>query len=125
MVTNAQGQAWDQAMANQHPHSLAVIRAMRPRAKKYHVVPVNTALPVISGSLAHGSALTVSNGTWSNSPTSYTYQWLSGGTVIPGQTTSSYTTVAGDVGKQITAKVTAKNAVGSATATAAGVGPIT
>ena len=39
--------------------------------------PSNTALPVISGTLRIGSAQSVTTGTWTNSPTSYAYQWQS------------------------------------------------
>lgn len=38
-------------------------------------VPVNTVAPVISGSPLSGQLLTVSTGTWNNTPTGYTYQW--------------------------------------------------
>jgi RHS repeat-associated protein len=37
--------------------------------------PANTALPAVSGLTAQGNVLTASTGTWSNSPTSYGYQW--------------------------------------------------
>jgi len=39
--------------------------------------PVNSVLPVISGTAQTGSTLTASTGTWTNSPTGYTYQWQS------------------------------------------------
>ena len=76
--------------------------------------PENIAPPVILGSSLVGSVLSVvSNGTWYNSPTSFTYQWYSGATPIPSQTSNSYTTVTGDIGSAITCQVVAINARGS------------
>jgi Polysaccharide lyase len=40
-------------------------------------VPVNTALPIIWGAAQVGQTLTASTGTWTNNPTSFTYQWQS------------------------------------------------
>lgn len=37
--------------------------------------PYNLVIPSISGTAQAGSALTAANGTWSNTPTSYSYQW--------------------------------------------------
>jgi hypothetical protein len=78
--------------------------------------PVNTIAPAITGSPVVGNVLTTDNGTWSNSPTGYTYQWQKGGVNISGAITSSYTSVAGDIGGIITCVVTASNAAGSASA---------
>ena len=76
--------------------------------------PENTAPPVISGTQLVGSVLTVdSHGTWSNNPTSFTYQWYSGANPIPSQTTTSYTTQQTDIGLAITCQVVAINAGGS------------
>lgn len=59
--------------------------------------PVNLVAPVISGNdLFDGSNLSVSNGTWSNSPTSYTYQWYRSGVLIPGATNNTYTKTSTD-----------------------------
>jgi hypothetical protein len=75
--------------------------------------PANTAHPVISGSTLVGSVLTVTiNGTWSNDPTSYTYQWYRGATPIPSQTTASYTTQQADIGSALTCQVFANNSGG-------------
>ncbi|HUZ01734.1 MAG TPA: hypothetical protein VMU89_15400, partial [Thermomicrobiaceae bacterium] len=38
-------------------------------------VPVNTAVPTVTGNAIQGQTLTETHGTWSNSPTSYTYHW--------------------------------------------------
>jgi hypothetical protein len=88
-------------------------------------VPVNTIAPAITGSASQGSTLTVSNGTWTNSPTGYAYQWLQDGVTIVGATAATYALVSGDVGHMISCRVTATNANGSGQATAAAVGPIT
>ena len=37
--------------------------------------PQNTALPVIAGLPAQGQTLTASTGSWTNSPSSYSYRW--------------------------------------------------
>ena len=90
-------------------------------------IPANTAQPTISGTTAQGQTLTATAGTWSNSPTSFAYQWMrcpaSGGAAdasdcaaIGGATTTSYVVAAGDVGSRFRIRVTATNADGPATA---------
>ena len=81
--------------------------------------PVNTVVPVISGTVKRGSALTCSTGTWSNTPTSYTYQWQSAGSNIGTNSSSSPALSLSDVGNEITCTVTATNAAGSASTTSA------
>jgi len=81
--------------------------------------PVNTALPVISGTAMQGQTLTASNGAWNNSPTSYSYQWERCSTscsAISGATASTYVLVAADISMKIRVSVTATNSYGSATA---------
>jgi hypothetical protein len=80
-------------------------------------VPVNSVAPVVSGSTAVGSTLTTTNGSWTYSPSSYAYQWLSNGANIAGATSSAYVTVSGDYTNAISCRVTATNAAGSASAT--------
>jgi hypothetical protein len=77
--------------------------------------------PVLSGTTTVGMQLSVSTGSWTYSPTSYTYHWLrctaSGGACISLSTTgSSYTLKSGDIGHTLKAQVTAKNAAGSSAA---------
>ena len=79
--------------------------------------PVNTVAPVISGTAVVGQTLTTTNGTWTNSPSSYSYQWKRGGVNISLATSSTYVLVAADAGTNITCEVTATNSAGSATAT--------
>jgi hypothetical protein len=88
--------------------------------------PVNTALPVISGSATQGQTLTVSNGSWSGStPMSFTYQWRrcdsQGLTCAPisGATSQSYPLSSADVSFTLRAAVTATNGAGSAAAVSA------
>lgn len=84
--------------------------------------PVNTAAPTISGTPKVGQTLTASNGTWSNSPTAYTYQWLrcntSGASCVSvaNGTQKTYTLVGADAGHQMRVRVTASNADGNANA---------
>jgi hypothetical protein len=85
--------------------------------------PVNSVAPVVSGSLTVGSALSVTDGTWSGSPTGYTYQWKRDATNV-GTNANSYTLVSGDVGASMTCVVTATNAAGSASATSNALGPV-
>jgi hypothetical protein len=87
--------------------------------------PVDSALPTISGTAAQGQTLSTSNGSWSNSPTSYGYQWQdcnsSGGNCanVSGATSGRYALTSGDVGHTVRAVVTASNAGGSASSSSA------
>lgn len=90
--------------------------------------PANTALPAISGATQEGQTLSASNGAWTNSPTSGSYQWqdctLFGCSTISGATAQTYTVQPADVGDTIDVTVTATNAAGSGTATSAQTAPI-
>jgi hypothetical protein len=81
-------------------------------------IPVNTVAPVISGTMVVGQTLTTTNGTWTNSPTSFTYKWYKGITAIVGATSSTYILVQADAGTTTTIKceVTAINLAGSTAA---------
>ncbi len=85
--------------------------------------PVNSVLPVISGTTTQGQTLSTTNGTWTGNP-SFTYQWRRNGSPISLATASTYLLVALDVGTSITVTVTATNVGGTAFATSAAVGPI-
>jgi Ig domain of plant-specific actin-binding protein len=85
--------------------------------------PQNTAVPQISGTAKEGSTLNASNGTWSNTPTSFAYQWRrcssDGATCvdITGATKQAYDVAAADVGRTLRVIVTASNADGKDSAT--------
>lgn len=87
--------------------------------------PVNTALPTIAGTPTVDQTLTASNGAWSNTPTSFAYQWLrcnsSGASCasVANGTLKTYTLVGADVGSTIRVRVTATNADGSSSAQSA------
>ena len=93
------------------------------------VAPSNTALPAITGAAVVGQTLTTSDGTWTESPTSFTYEWLrcpaSGGAADGsdcasiGVTANSYTVAGGDVGFTLRSRVTAQNGDGQGKAASA------
>src|SRR3954453_10704295 len=92
--------------------------------------PQNTSPPTISGTPKVGSTLTANDGTWANSPTSFTYQWQrcasdgrSCGDITAG-TTKTYAPTTGDVGHALRVVVTAVNADGRSSATSAPTEPV-
>lgn len=105
--------------------AMVVVAALVLAGVASAAAPVNTAPPTISGTPTVGQALTASNGTWSNSPTSYAYQWLrcNGGgnncVAVANGTQQTYTLVGADAGHTMRVKVTATNADGSASAQSA------
>jgi hypothetical protein len=85
-------------------------------------VPVNTSPPTIAGTTTQGQTLTESHGSWSNSPTGYTYQWQdcdSTGNncspVLSNGTAQTYKLTVTDVGSTIRVQETASNAGGPGT----------
>jgi hypothetical protein len=76
--------------------------------------PVNTGLPIITGSSPPvvAFALMSSTGTWTHFPTSYAFQWQSNGSNV-GTNSNMYTPVSGDIGNTLTVTVTASNAGGA------------
>jgi hypothetical protein len=85
--------------------------------------PSNLSPPMISGSLIIGQTLTVTRGSWSNNPTTYTYQWQrcdaagNGCFPIPGATADSYTLgFGGDIARTFRVVESASNAAGTGVA---------
>lgn len=78
--------------------------------------PVNTVLPNVTGVAIVGDILTTDDGSWTGSPTSYSYQWFSAAEPV-GDGTNTYTLVNADAGQSITCVVTATNGGGSTPAT--------
>jgi fibronectin type 3 domain-containing protein len=88
--------------------------------------PVNTALPVVTGTTTQGQVLSSTTGTWAGTAViTYARQWKRCNSVggscanISGATGTTYTLVAADVGNTIKLTVTATNGVGSTAADAA------
>src|ERR1019366_4099083 len=85
-------------------------------------VPVNTAVPTITGNAVEGQTLTETHGSWSNSPTGVSDQWQdcdSTGTIctaILGASGPTYTLTAKDIGSTIEVQETATNSFGPGTA---------
>ena len=86
------------------------------------LAPANTAPPVLTGTAQQGQSLRSDNGTWTGSPTAYSYTWqdcsssATNCTTISGATSSSYTLRSSDVGFTIRSQVRATNTYGSAAA---------
>jgi hypothetical protein len=89
------------------------------------IAPTSTAAPAISGTPIRGQALSVSQGTWSNVPTAFAYQWQncngSGKSCapLPGANEPTRDLSQADVGHTLRALVTASNLGGSRTAISA------
>jgi hypothetical protein len=90
-----------------------------------NAAPANTAPPTISGTPTVGQTLTASEGTWSNTPTSFAYQWLrcngggNGCADVANGTQKTYTLVGADAGRTMRVRVTATNTDGSNSAQSA------
>jgi hypothetical protein len=81
--------------------------------------PSNQSVPTISGTAQDGQTLTASPGSWTSSPTSYSYQWRrcdSGGSncaSISGATGTTYSLGVSDIGSTLRVQVVATNAGGN------------
>lgn len=93
-------------------------RSMQSQVVAKIGAPANAFAPAVSGTAQQGDTLSATQGFWTNSPTSYAYQWLrcdSGGancTAIAGATASSHVASAADVGDRLRVMVTASNTTG-------------
>ena len=104
---------------------LAALFAAAGAQAMRNAAPVNTAPPAISGTPTVGQTLTASDGTWSNAPTSFAYQWLrcngGGNSCVDAANgmQKTYTLVGTDAGHTVRVRVTATNADGSSSAQSA------
>ena len=82
--------------------------------------PVNTVIPVITGTARVGVTLTASTGTWTGVPAPvFTYQWQANSVNIVGATAATYVPIVGQVGQTIRCVVTGTNASGAVAANSA------
>jgi YD repeat-containing protein len=106
---------------------LSVIRPSASTKIESNPAPTNTAAPTLSNtSPVVGTTLSVAtNGSWSNTPLSYSYQWQDCDSTgkncvaITGAVNQTYTPQARDAGYTLIAQVTATNNDGLATASTA------
>jgi hypothetical protein len=75
--------------------------------------PEHRVVCTISGTPSVPNVLTATTGTWTNSPTSFAYQWVRGAGTNIGTNASTYTLVAGDSGNPVRCAVSATNAAGT------------
>jgi hypothetical protein len=87
--------------------------------------PSNTAQPSIGGTTREGEVLTANTGSWTNSPTSFRYQWErcdskgnNCGSIV-GATGHRYTLTRDDVDHHMRITVTARNSAGTGSAVSA------
>jgi hypothetical protein len=113
----ANGLSWSGAYTVPSTGTSGTYTATRPPPP----APANTALPAITGSPTAGTHLSCSQGSWTNAPNGFTYEWFRDGTPIIGTIAPTYTVLATDEGLTLTCAVTASNLGGAASATSAGV----
>ena len=85
-------------------------------------IPTNSAVPAVSGIARTGETLDASTGSWTGSPSSYTYQWkranAADGTYsnISSETSNQYIVTDDDIGSYIKVSVVAVNGAGVSSA---------
>lgn len=72
----------------------------------------NTAAPVLTGTVSTGNTLTCTTGSWDDTVAEYIYEWYSDGSLIVGESSSSYVVEASVDGTTVQVKVYAINSAG-------------
>ena len=102
-----------------------VLTAMAFAGNALAAAPVNSTAPTITGTVKVGETLTAQNGTWTNNPTAFQYQWqrcnASGLSCVNIATAiqKTYTVATPDSGRTLRVRVTAVNADGATNARSA------
>ncbi len=95
--------------------ALSLIITFTPSASAASV-PANTSPPSVTGLPKAGQTVTCDHGTWTGAD-SYGYAWLRDGAIIASANGVSHNVSSSDIGSVLSCRVTATNAVGSASAT--------
>ena len=82
--------------------------------------PLPTGVTTIAGTPAVGETLTCIPSGFTGDNVTLSYQWLRDGAAISGARSSTYVPVAGDVGTQVSCRVSATNSAGTADSTSSG-----
>src|SRR5687768_13136431 len=96
---------------------ICAVAALAPSALA--APPGNVTRPTITGTPAEGQTLTATDGTWTNNPTAFQYQWQRcrpdglGCAAIAGATQKTYVVRSADVGRTLRVRVRAVNADGA------------
>jgi hypothetical protein len=99
--------------------AVAVVAAAAPGRKS--AAPSNTAKPTLEGKFQAGQTISTTNGTWTNNPTQFTYQWErcnaagTGCANIAGATSKTYKLTSSEVDRTVDVEVTASNSDGKNT----------
>ncbi len=81
------------------------------------LVPVNLGAPSLDNLTPQvGDVLAAHGGSWNNSPTHFSYQWLATGSEIAGATAATYAVQVQDVGQTLAVRVVVHNVTGASVA---------
>jgi hypothetical protein len=121
--TAADGQPYNQ-LINGHEYALQQEYSNDGSTclQRYIGLPANTTPPAVTGVAVEQQTLSATQGSWTQLPTGYAYQWLrcsstgTGCTAISGATSTTYATTAADDGSTLEVRVSATNSRGTVAA---------
>ena len=118
--TASDGQPYNQ-LINGHPYELQQDYSNDGSVCRQHYIglPANTTPPAVTGAAIVGQTLSATQGSWTQLPTGYAYQWLrcgaqgTGCQAIAGATSTTYETDSADRGHTLEMRVSATNSRGT------------
>jgi hypothetical protein len=121
--TAPDGQPYNQ-LINGHEYALQQVYSNDGSVclQRYIGLPANTTLPTLTGVAVQKKSLSGSQGSWTQLPTAYAYEWLRCGAkgtacqAIANATSATYKAVAADGGHTLEVRVSATNSRGTRTA---------